>query len=171
MKVLAALGLGERAHDAVRIMSGGMKQRVSLACAMARPAELLLLDEPTAGIDPVLRARFWEEFRSLSDAGACLLVSTHQIDEAVHCDRLLVVRGGGLLADTTPEALLRSGSTRVRLTGAHGGEQVRRFPSGDPGLIPWLRSLDEASLARLDVRNETLEDILVRLIREAEDGA
>ncbi len=163
--LLDFLGLGARARDPVRTMSGGMKQRVSLACALVTSPELLLLDEPTAGIDPVLRERFWGEFRRLRDDGAGLLVSTHQMDEAVHCDRLLVVREGRVLADTTPEALMRRGGTTVRVEDANGAVTQRRFGPDGSGLAAWLASLDDVG-AHVTVRNDTLESIIVALMSD-----
>jgi len=165
-ELLGFLGLGERARDPVRTMSGGMKQRVSLACALVTSPELLLLDEPTAGIDPLLRERFWGEFRRRRDDGAGLLVSTHQIDEAVHCDRLLVVREGRLLADTTPEALMRRAGTTVRVEGADGAVAERRFGPDGAELVAWLRTLDDDAAGRVEVRNDTLESIIVSLMSE-----
>ena len=169
--LLELLGLGGRANDVVQAMSGGMKQRVSLACALVRRPALLLLDEPTAGIDPVLRERFWKEFRRLRDDGAALLVSTHQIDEAVHCDRLLLVRDGRLLADLTPEALLRRAGTTVRLERRDGSVVERRFgPDGD-AMLRWMQELEPTSIERVDLRNDTLESLVVELMTEGESGA
>ncbi len=162
-ELLEFLGLAERAHDPVGAMSGGMKQRVSLACALVNEPELLLLDEPTAGIDPVLRQRFWDEFDRLKGEGASLLVSTHQIDEAVHCDRLLIVREGRILTDTTPEALMRRAATTVRVE-RQGGVEERRFAPDGLDLLHWLRTLDEEEVRRVDVRNDTLEDVIVALM-------
>ena len=163
--LLDFLGLGDRAHDPVQTMSGGMKQRVSLACALVTSPELLLLDEPTAGIDPVLRERFWGEFRRLRDDGAGLLVSTHQMDEAVHCDRLLVVREGRVLADTTPEALMRRAGTTVRVEDANGAVTERRFGPDGAELAAWLAALGDGA-AHVTVRNDTLESIIVALMSE-----
>ena len=164
--MLRFLGLGDRAGDAVQTMSGGMKQRVSLACALVGSPELLLLDEPTAGIDPLLRERFWSEFRHLRDGGASLLVSTHQVDEAVHCDRLLLLREGGLVADTTPQALMRRVGTTARVERADGRVEERRFPPGGRELVAWLRTLPDAEADRVDVATDTLEDVIVGLMRE-----
>ncbi len=169
-RLLAFLGLSERADSAVATMSGGMKQRVSLACALAAEPQLLLLDEPTAGIDPVLRGRFWHEFRRLRDDGASLLVSTHQIDEAVHCDRLLIVRAGRRIADLTPEALLRRAGTTVHVEYADGTSEQRRFEADDAGLLDWLRGLDRDRVRRIDVRNDTLESLIVDLMTTAAEA-
>lgn len=165
--LLDFLGLAGRSRDAVATMSGGMKQRVSLACALVTSPRLLLLDEPTAGIDPLLRERFWHEFQRLRDDGASLLVSTHQIDEAVHCDRLLIVREGRLVADVRPDDLMRRAGTSVRVTRTDGSEDVRRFePDGGGELVAWLRGLDERAMERVDVRNDTLEAIIIALMTE-----
>ena len=86
----------------VKHYSGGMRKRLSLAAALAHSPSLLILDEPTVGIDPVLRAEFWDEFRKLRDAGATLLLTTHVMDEADRCDRLALIFEGRLLAYDTP---------------------------------------------------------------------
>ena len=86
-------------------LSGGQRTRASLACALVAEPELLVLDEPTVGLDPVLRVDLWEQFRELSRRGATLLVSSHVMDEADHCGDLLLMREGVLLAHTTPDRL------------------------------------------------------------------
>jgi len=166
--LLELLDLGRRARDPVRTFSGGMKQRVSLACALAHEPELVLLDEPTAGVDPVLRIAFWTELRRLRDGGKTLIVSTHQLDEAVHCDRLLVLLRGRVLVECTPDELLARGGAKAVARTAGGATAERRF--GDPRreLPRWLAGLD--GVEELDVRYDTLEDILVRLIQERGDG-
>jgi ABC-2 type transport system ATP-binding protein len=168
--LLEMLGLADRAQDPVSEFSGGMKQRVSLACALATEPELLLLDEPTAGIDPVLRARFWEEFRRLRDAGTTLLVSTHQIDEALHCDRLLVIREGAVLVEAPPDELLSRGRARVTAT-LTSGETVEQSLADPPvDLVRWLRDRGVDDVERLRLRYDTMEDILIALIQEADDA-
>lgn len=86
-------------------LSGGQRTRTSLACALVCQPELLILDEPTVGLDPVLRVDLWEQFTDLARAGATLLVSSHVMDEADHCDDLLLMREGHLVAHTTPTRL------------------------------------------------------------------
>jgi ABC-2 type transport system ATP-binding protein len=86
-------------------LSGGQRTRVSLACALVCQPDLLVLDEPTVGLDPVLRADLWEQFTDLARAGTTLLVSSHVMDEADHCDDLVLLREGRLVAHTTPAQL------------------------------------------------------------------
>ncbi|GAB3944924.1 ABC transporter ATP-binding protein [Kribbella albertanoniae] len=102
-----------RSHADVRVdqLSGGQQSRASLAAALLGSPELLVLDEPTVGLDPVLRRDLWELFHRLADEGATLLVSSHVMDEAARCDRLLLMRDGELLADETPGDLLESAGT------------------------------------------------------------
>ncbi|MBX7434286.1 ABC transporter ATP-binding protein [Mycobacterium sp. Y57] len=86
-------------------LSGGQRTRASLACALVTRPELLVLDEPTVGLDPLLRVDLWETFHHLARSGITLLVSSHVMDEADHCDDLLLIRDGHLLAHTTPAKL------------------------------------------------------------------
>ena len=105
-RVVEAVGLRGQRDQLVGSLSGGQENRVSLAVAMLGSPELIVLDEPTVGLDPLLRAELWQVFRQISDAGATLIVSSHVMDEALRCDRLLLMRAGRLVADTTPAALL-----------------------------------------------------------------
>ena len=110
-RVIEAVDLGTHAHARVDRLSGGQRSRASLAVALLGNPELLVLDEPTVGLDPVLRRDLWNLFHELADAGATLLVSSHVMDEASRCDRLLLMRDGELLSDETPQALLESAGT------------------------------------------------------------
>ena len=106
---IAAVGLGAQARQKTADLSGGQLSRVSLACALVARPRLLVLDEPTVGLDPVLRADLWDRFRSMADAGTTLLVSSHVMEEASHCQDLLLLREGRLLAQLTPGELARRG--------------------------------------------------------------
>lgn len=107
-RVMDLVGLGPQSGQRVDALSGGQRGRVSLAAALLGSPELIVLDEPTVGLDPVLRAELWDLFRRLASDGATLLVSSHVMDEALRCDRLLLMREGRILADTTPDELLAS---------------------------------------------------------------
>lgn len=104
-EALELVGLRERANDLVSTLSGGLKQRVSLASALVHRPKLLLLDEPTVGIDPQLRLFFWQHFRQLNAEGVTIILSSHAMDEAERCDRLGFMREGKLLAEGTPQEL------------------------------------------------------------------
>ena len=104
-RVIAAVDLGDEAGSLVGNLSGGQLSRANLAVALLGTPELLVLDEPTVGLDPVLRDSLWVLFRGLADAGTTLLVSSHVMDEAARCDDLLLMRDGRILAAGTPAAL------------------------------------------------------------------
>jgi ABC-2 type transport system ATP-binding protein len=104
-RAIRAVGLDDHRTAYCGNLSGGQRTRVSLACALVSEPELLVLDEPTVGLDPVLRVDLWEQFNALSRRGTTLLVSSHVMDEADHCGDLLLMRDGNLLAHTTPTKL------------------------------------------------------------------
>lgn len=103
--VIATVGLSGYADTRVTALSGGQRSRVSLACALTGRPDVLVLDEPTVGLDPVLRVDLWQTFERLASEGTTLLVSSHVLDEAAHCSRLILLREGRLLADTTTAEL------------------------------------------------------------------
>lgn len=105
-RVLHQVGLASQANQSVDALSGGQLNRVSLGAALLGSPELVVLDEPTVGLDPVLRVELWTLFREIADAGTTMLVSSHVMDEALRCDRLLLMRDGRIIADTTPQRLL-----------------------------------------------------------------
>jgi ABC-2 type transport system ATP-binding protein len=107
LEILERVDLADRANDVVGNFSGGMKQRLSLACALVHYPRLALLDEPTVGVDPELRRSFWDYFAQLNKEGVTIIVSTHQLDEASRCTRLGLMRSGALLAQDAPQELLR----------------------------------------------------------------
>lgn len=102
---ITVVGLEDHRTALCGNLSGGQRTRVSLACALVSHPEVLILDEPTVGLDPVLRVGLWEQFHDLAQRGTTLLVSSHVMDEADHCADLLLMRDGRLLADTTPRKL------------------------------------------------------------------
>jgi len=104
-RALADVNLADRGDQLVGSLSGGERARISLGCALLAAPELLVLDEPTVGLDPVLRYDLWNQFHDLARNGTTLLVSSHVMDEAARCDRLLLLREGELIADDTPAAL------------------------------------------------------------------
>jgi ABC-2 type transport system ATP-binding protein len=125
--VLGMVELTELAYRPVRSLSGGQQARVSLASALLGTPELLVLDEPTVGLDPLLRRELWSLFRRLAADGTTLLVSSHVMDEARHCDELLLMREGALIGRETPASLARRTGTEdldeafLRLIDEDGG--------------------------------------------------
>lgn len=123
-RAIGLVDLSDRAKSRVRELSGGMKQRCSLACALVHEPEVLLLDEPTVGVDPQLRVQFWEHFRWLNAQGVTLIVSSHVMDEAERCDKLGFIRQGVLLAEgTASELRQRAGTGTLEEAFLHFGNQ------------------------------------------------
>jgi ABC-2 type transport system ATP-binding protein len=110
-EVLEIVDLARLSRRHVGSLSGGEHSRVSLAAALLPSPELLVLDEPTVGLDPLLRRDLWQTFRGLAESGTTLLVSSHVMDEAENCDELILVRDGRIVAQDTPEELLRRTGT------------------------------------------------------------
>lgn len=106
-ELLKFVDLMDWKHEMVENLSGGMKHRVSLACTLIHDPELLFLDEPTVGVDPELRVSFWNYFNQLRENGATILITTHYMDEARHCDRIGFMQRGHLIAEDTPTKLLK----------------------------------------------------------------
>jgi ABC-2 type transport system ATP-binding protein len=106
-EVLEIVDLARLSRRHVGSLSGGEHSRVSLAAALLPRPELLVLDEPTVGLDPLLRRDLWRTFAGLAESGTTLLVSSHVMDEAENCDELILVRDGRIVAQDTPEELLR----------------------------------------------------------------
>ncbi len=124
--------LWEHRRKTAQNVSGGMQRRLQLAAALVHEPELLFVDEPTANLDPILRRRFWEEFRHLREQGKTPFVTTQYVGEAELCDRLGLLSGGILVALGTPDELRRR---------AFGGELIQLVLSGDPTVyVATLRS-------------------------------
>jgi ABC-2 type transport system ATP-binding protein len=113
-EALEFVDLYDRRSSVVATISGGMKQRCSLACALVHRPKLLLLDEPTVGVDPQLRVQFWESFRRMAESGVTIIVSSHVMDEAERCQRLGLIQYGRLLAEGSPsEVRARAGTQNL----------------------------------------------------------
>ena len=104
-EALEMVDLYQRRASEVSTLSGGMRQRCSLACALVHRPQLLLLDEPTVGVDPQLRVQFWEDFRRMADGGTTIIVSSHVMDEAERCQRLGLIQYGKVLAEGSPREI------------------------------------------------------------------
>ena len=112
VEVLRFVALEERRRDLVHTLSGGMRHRVSLAIALLHEPDILFLDEPTVGVDPELRASFWENFGRLKASGKTVVITTHYMDEAKHCDRIGLMHRGRLVAEGRPtDVVERAGAT------------------------------------------------------------
>lgn len=109
-EAIETVDLVDQKDQVVRDLSGGQRSRVGLAAALLGSPDLLVLDEPTVGLDPVLREQLWGTFRDLAAAGAAVIVSSHVMDEAERCDRLLLMRDGAILADGSPAEIKQKAS-------------------------------------------------------------
>ena len=113
-ETIDVVGLADQRHQVVGNLSGGQLSRASLAVALLGTPDLLVLDEPTVGLDPVLRRDLWELFHRLADAGSAVLVSSHVMDEAERCHRLLLMREGRIIADGSPDEIrARTGAADI----------------------------------------------------------
>jgi len=166
-RALALVDLIDRADDPVRTLSGGMRQRVSLACALVCKPELLILDEPTSGIDPELRAAFWNSFREMAAGGATVVVSTHQMGEALECDRVVLLRQGEIVAVEDPRRLFRSSRARVWVWS--GGSKRVADLNDYPVELPAL--LADGLVDRVEMSLEPIDDIVLRLFRRDDTGS
>jgi len=117
-ELLAWAGLADQRRALTADLGGGLRQRLAFACAILHRPALLLLDEATSGVDPMSRRRFWDLIYDLADGGTTVLVTTHYMDEAAHCDRLAMINAGRLVAVGTPREL------REAYAGGGGLEQV-----------------------------------------------
>jgi len=155
-KALDDLGLTARAHQLAGELSGGWKQRMALAACMLHGPQLLLLDEPTAGVDPRARRDFWDEIQSLAARGISVLVSTHYMDEAVRCHKLAYISSGTLLAQGTAQEIIES--QHLSTWAVHGDrlaelqEELRKLPGVEQtvtfGEVLHVSGTDAARLER-----------------------
>jgi len=107
-EVISLINLGEYLHSPVSVFSGGMKRRLSLAMALIHHPQVLILDEPTVGIDPLLRKDIWGKLNQMAATGVAIIITTHVMDEADKCSRLAMMRSGRIIAEGTPEELQKN---------------------------------------------------------------
>ena len=189
-RAIERLGLGGRAAQLAGSLSGGWKQRMALAACMLHEPELLLLDEPTAGVDPGARRDFWEELHALAARGISVLVSTHYMDEAERCHKLAYIAYGRLMAQGTADEVIAgqklttwevSGgdltAAAQRLRGRPGVEQVAAFGSSlhvtgrDPvALEAALREAVAGTDSRAQPAATGLEDVFIHLTEQSVDN-
>jgi ABC-2 type transport system ATP-binding protein len=110
-RVLTLARLGDTGRKLVTDFSGGMKRRLSLAIALLHNPKILVLDEPTVGLDPEHRILLWQGFRELANSGSCMLITTHVMDEAANCDEVVMLREGSIIASGSPDELIRNSGT------------------------------------------------------------
>ncbi len=161
-EILEFVELWEHRRKTAANISGGMQRRLQFAAASVHDPELLFVDEPTANLDPILRHRFWEEFRRLREGGRTLFVTTQYLGEAEHCDRVGLLSGGALIAVGTPDELRRR---------AFGGELIQLVLGQDPGhLGGYLEALEKVGQV-LEVRqDEGAEEAASRIRLLVEDA-
>jgi ABC-2 type transport system ATP-binding protein len=141
-EVIDAVGLANKKTELAGNLSGGQQGRVSLACALVCDPDLLILDEPTVGLDPVLRVELWAQFAALADRGKTLLISSHAMDEARNCAELILMREGAILAHAAPSDILRQTdcldleSAFLSLIRHEGAYPTPRDPNQTYDLIP-----------------------------------
>lgn len=165
-QVLEFVGLAHLVDRRTATLSGGLKQRCSLACALVHDPVLLLLDEPTAGVDPVLKEGFWQHFRELAAKGVTIIISTHLMDEPLACDRIGILRKGNLLLEDTAENILARGKTRIILN--VGGKPITAEIDNENEDLPMilLRYGLEKTVSKIRLERPSLEDVFIKLVAE-----
>lgn len=184
------LGLTSRGNQLAGTLSGGWKQRLALAACIMHKPKLLLLDEPTAGVDPKARRDFWDEIHRLADGGLTVLVSTHYMDEAERCHRISYISYGKLLATgTVRDVIDKAGLTTFIVNGPRLGDVAREL-AGEPGVeqvAPFGATLHvvgsdraklEAALEKIRHREgisveageTSLEDVFIQFMANAQDN-
>jgi len=189
-RAIEDLNLTARATQLAGSLSGGWKQRLALAACMLHRPELLLLDEPTAGVDPKARREFWEELHALAARGISILVSTHYMDEAERCHKLAYIAYGSLMAQgTAAEIIAAQGLTTwavlggdlsavaARLQGEPGVEQIAAFGAAlhvtgrdAAALEAALRRATADTASRIERAESGLEDVFIHLMSRASDN-
>ena len=163
-RILSFTELQDRADDRVNTFSGGMKKRISLACALVHEPRIIFLDEPTAAVDPHLRFKMWQFFRRLAEQGTTLVISTHLMDEALLCDRVAVLRRGSIITDDSPADILEAGRARLAV---HIGDRTEQqtIAATPAALAAGLRPFGlSPEIDAVDVNFDSLEDVILDII-------
>ena len=165
-EVIAFTELASRARDPIHTFSGGMKKRVSLACALIHQPKVLFLDEPTAAVDPQLRARSWALFRKLAKNGTTLFISTHLMDEALLCDRVTLLNQGKVILVDSPQNIMQRGKTRLSVTSPNGSSETE-FESTPEAMAQKLHEFGLPNdISSIKIGSSTLEEIVLEIIRD-----
>ena len=165
-EVIAFTELASRARDPIHTFSGGMKKRVSLACALIHQPKVLFLDEPTAAVDPQLRARSWALFRKLVKNGTTLFISTHLMDEALLCDRVTILNQGRVILVDSPQNIMQRGKTRLSVTSPNGSSETE-FESTPEAMAQKLHEFGLPNdISSIKIGSSTLEEIVLEIIRD-----
>ena len=165
-EVIAFTELVSRARDPIHTFSGGMKKRVSLACALIHQPKVLFLDEPTGAVDPQLRARSWELFRKLAKDGTTLFISTHLMDEALLCDKVTILNHGKVVLVDSPQNIMQRGKTRLSVTTPDGRSEAE-IESTPEAMAQKLREFGLPNdISSIKLGPSTLEEIVLEIIRE-----
>lgn len=167
-EMLSFAELTTRANDRVRTFSEGMKKRVSLCCALVHNPRILFLDEPTAAVDPHLKMMSWLLFRKLAQDGVTIFVSTHQVDEAMHCDKVAIMRNGEILVVDTPQNILQRGKTKLKIV-ANREENTAVIDSTAENLADELKKYGLAkNVSSVELHPDNMEHIILSIILEKE---
>ena len=165
-EVIAFTELASRARDPIHTFSGGMKKRVSLACALIHQPKVLFLDEPTAAVDPQLRARSWALFRKLAKNGTTLFISTHLMDEALLCDQVTILNQGRVILVDSPQNIMQRGKTRLSVTSPNGSSETE-FESTPEAMAQKLHEFGLPNdISSIKIGSSTLEEIVLEIIRD-----
>lgn len=162
-QILEFVELKDRRDDIISTFSGGMKQRLSLACALIHKPKILFLDEPTSGVDPRLKRAFWDYFKKLKQEGTTIIITTHQLTDAENCDRLALMKNGKVFLVDTPYHLKDSGTSKIHITKKSGVEELEISNFSEE--FPKYLKESNGDILRLDIIPETLEDIFLKLTR------
>lgn len=167
-QLLNFLGILDRKDDKVENFSGGMERRVSLATAMIHQPDILILDEPTAGLDPVLKKSLWQLFKDQAQNGKTLIVSTHLMEEALLCDSLAVMRNGQIITVDTPSNIIAEGTITIVVNFASRAKsKVIKLPSNPELIAGELHKLGlDRSIKSLQIEHESLEDTIVKIMEK-----